>query len=1110
MDSHNKSQKNSESNDSQILDSAIHEKNTFHSEWHEIKPRNRPDKIPLSFAQQRMWFLNQYDSNSTTYIIPTGFRIKGELNIDIFNQAFSEIINRHESLRTTFSSINGQPNHIINSIVDTSIPVFDLQHINFTEREKEAYRFIEKELLHPIDITREVLSPFMIILDTNDFIFLLNIHHIATDGWSQDIIFSELGQVYSQLCKGNSADLPELKIQYSDFAFWQLEQFQSGAYDGQISYWSVKLKSPSLLDLPIDFPRPRYQTYLGADNKFQISDSLSSAIKRFSRNERVSIYMFFLAVYKVFLMRVTNQFDICVGSPIAGRNRVEIEKLVGLFINTLVIRTDLGDNPTFRGLLSRVRDASLDAFEYQDLPFEKIVADLNPIRDLSRSPIFQTMLAFQNYPEISLKIDDLQIEKMRFGPRIAQFDLTFTILESKDGYDCSFTYNKELFKKSTIERMVSSLLTLLNEIIKNPSLRVFNYPIISAFEKQQLIVNWNNTNKQRPADLFFHNLFDEQAKKSPENAAIIFKNQKVTYRELKDRTNQLANYLVELNSGLETRVGLLTEDSIEMVVGLIAVLKAGCSFVPLDPDLPEHRLKYIMENSEVSMVLAQESLLENLSHEDLRVICLDRDYDQISKHSVENPEVEIQTKNLAYIIYTSGSTGTPKGVAIQHDSLNNYLQWVKMDLFNNSNSLMPALTKISFDASLKQLLAPLLLGGSVCIVPGNVRSDPELIVNLMREQEQVAINCVPSVWSGILDYLETQEHKSLTKDIKFLYLGADIFGRELIDRTYAIFPEITIWNLYGPTETTVNASSAKLKREDIISIGKPITNTQIYILDSQLQPVPIGVRGDLYIGGSGLARGYHMQPAATAENFIPNPFSDNPGARLYKTGDLAKYTEDGNVVYLGRSDNQVKIRGIRIEIGEIETYLSMHKGIKESVVITIGNNYLNKNLVAYIVLSGSMRYSVNNIRSYLKELLPDYMIPTRYVFLDTIPLTPSGKIDHLSLPKPEKIRPSLDTRFEAPSTAIETLLSNVWANIIGIDKVGVTDNFFELGGHSLLATQVVSRIRNHFSVPISLRTLFEKPTVREICEYIRENETRYGQSEKTAQAINNSSDVISE
>ena len=1045
--------------------------------------------LPLSFAQQRLWFLNQLEPDSQVYNERKTLRLRGRLNRKALQKALDTIVKRHEVLRTTFSSVDGKPIQIIHEggNVQPEMTAIDLMGLSDEQRGDELDRLLSELTHRPFDLRKDwPLRGTLIRLGDEEHVLLFIIHHIVFDGCSSDILFRELSALYKAFCQGKGSTLKDLPIQYADYAVWQKEWLQGEVLQQQLSYWKRQLKGVSPLELPTDHPRPAVVGHLGQTKTLKFQPALARDLKNLSRQEGVTLFITLLAAFQTLLHRYSGQDDIVVGSPVAGRTREEVEGLIGFFVNTLVLRNDFSGSPTFRELLARVRKNALDAYSHQDVPFEKLVEELQPERDLSYNPFFQVMFQLGHYPTQSVSPGDMNIEEYEFGNDIAKFDLSVGLRDDERGLTGSVEYRIDLFDQTTIERMLGHFQTLLEGIVDDPHQPIGELPLLTEPEKHQLLVEWNDTKTEYPKDICIHNLFEAQVERTPDAVAVVFEDQQLNYREFNNRANQLAHYLIKLGVGPEVLVGICVERSIEMIVGLLGILKAGGAYVPLDSSNPKDRLGFVLEDTQVAIVITEVVSLTNLPPTSARVICLDRDWEQISKQPQDNPDNEATADNLAYVIYTSGTAGTPKGVMINHRSLVNYLCWFNESPLAQTVQSLPVLTRTTFDASLKQLFASLLRGGQVWILSDELVNQPTALLEALTTRNRVGLNCVPTLWRAVLDELNPDRATAVRNSLSAVLLGGEQLDQHLVDRTFAAMPEIEIWNLYGPTEATANACTGMVTPHCSPTIGRPIANTQIYILDRQLQPVPIGVAGELHVAGDGLARGYLNRPELTAEKFIPNPFSTDPQSRFYKTGDLARYFPNGNIEFLGRIDNQVKIRGFRIELGEIEAVLSKHPAVRETVVLAREDTPGDRRLVAHTVATVGANPLADDLRKFLQQKLPNYMVPSAFIFLDSLPRTTNGKLDRKALPAPDHSRPELDDAYTAPRTPVEEILANIWTEILKLNKVGIHDNFFHLGGHSLLATQVVSRIRDSFKLDLPLRTLFEAPTVQGLAQRLQE------------------------
>ena len=884
------------------------------------------DAIPLSFAQQRLWFLDQFEPHSPLYSVCRAVRLSGQLNVEALHKALNAIVRRHEVLRTTFAAVDGFPVQVIAPERRVELELIDLRKRRFTDRQLGS--LLKRKARQPFNLCSDLLLRATLIrLEEQEHILVLVMHHIASDGWSIGILFWELSKLYDAFCGGKPDPLPELTVQYADYAVWQRTELEGPAFDRELSHWKRQLRdAPGLLDLPTDRPRPPIQTYRGATHDISLSVDLADRLKALSRREKVTLFMTLLAAFKTLIYRYTSQHDILVGVPVAGRNRVEIENLIGVFVNTLVLRTELSANLTFRQLLQRVRHVALAAYSHQDVPFEKLVETLQPDRDLSRSPLIQVMFQLRNLPRRDVKISGLEVQPVQVDIGSAKFDLSLEIEDQPSGLFCRLEYATDLFDGATIIRMLGHFKILLKGIVTNPDQRISDLPILTEAERHQLLVEWNDTNRDYPNDKCIHELFESQAEKTPDAVAVVFEDKQLNYRELNKRANQLAHYLTKQGVGPEVLVGICVERSLEMVVGLLGILKAGGAYVPLDPEYPKERLAFMLDEAQISVLLTQLKLLPQFIDFKAHVLCLDKDWDKIAEERDDNPDNLAIAENLAYVIYTSGSTGQPKGVQIQQRSVVNLLCSTRQRPGLTDQDTLLAVTTLSFDIAGLELYLPLTVGAQTILVSREVASDGRRLVDRLGGSGVTVMQATPTSWGMLLD--NQWEEGSQLK----ILCGGEALPKKLADQL--LRRSSSLWNMYGPTETTIWSANCQVSAKwESISLGRPMDNTQTYILDANLQPVPIGVPGELYIGGDGLARGYLKRPDLTAEKFLPNPFSKEPGTRLYRTGDMARYLPDGNIEFLGRLDHQVKIRGFRIELGEIESVLSQHPAVQGTVVV---------------------------------------------------------------------------------------------------------------------------------------------------------------------------------
>ncbi|MBD2529847.1 amino acid adenylation domain-containing protein [Nostoc flagelliforme FACHB-838] len=1052
-----------------------------------IQPVPRQGNIPLSFAQQRLWFFSQIEPNSNAYNIPVAIRLIGKLNVAALSKSINEIIRRHEILRTKFNVVDGEAIQVIHNGENFTFTVIDLQALPEDKKQQEVQNLAVLEAQKPFDIVQDCLIRTTLIqLSETDHVILLTMHHIVSDGWSTGIFIKEITALYTAFSQGQFSPLPELPIQYADFAIWQRKWLQGEVIKTQLNYWKQQLGGNlPILELPSDRPRPAIQSHNGATQPFQLSKSLTEKLKSLSQREGVTLFMTLLAAFKVLLYRYTQQEDIIVGTPIANRNRAEIEGLIGFFVNTLVLRTNFSNNTSFRKLLQQVREVTLGAYAHQDLPFERLVEELQPGRDLSHSPLFQVMFVLQNAAPEFIQLPELTLQPLTAEKKTAKFDITLSLSETEAGVQGDLEYNTDIFDAARITRMLGHFQILLEGVVANPQQNLSELPLLTTNEQHKLLLEWNNTKIDYPQDQCIHQIFEAQVEKTPDAVAVVFENQQLTYHELNIRANQLAHYLQKQGVKPEVLVGICVERSLEMVIGILAILKAGGAYVPLDPAYPKERLGYMLADAQVAVLLTQKHLLETLPAHNAQTVYLDSDEHLLLTQSTANPISNATSQNLAYVIYTSGSTGQPKGVLIDHSDVVRLFAAVQPWYNFHQQDVWTLFHSYAFDFSVWEIWGALLYGGKLVVVPYWVSRTPEAFYELLSKEQVTVLNQTPSAFRQLIQVEQS------TGELKDLNLRLVIFGGEALDiqslqpwfaRHGDESPQLV--NMYGITETTVHVTYRPLTKADLHTtasvIGRPIPDLQVYLLDKNQQLVPIGVPGEMYIGGAGLARGYLNRPDITQERFIVHPLSKQ--GKLYKSGDLARYLPNGDIEYLGRIDHQVKIRGFRIEIGEIKAAIHQHPEIRETIVIVREDIRDDKRLVAYIVPQ-STNISVLELRNFLKAKLVDYMIPSAFVVLEKFPLTPNDKIDRRALPAPDIIQHSEENTY-LTLTPIQELLTGIWAEILGIKQLGIHDNFFELGAHSLLVTRVISQIRNAFKVELPLRCVFESPTVAELAKEI--------------------------
>jgi amino acid adenylation domain-containing protein len=1099
-----------------------------------VQPQSANDcETPLAFAQERLWFMEQFEPGQPFNNIPFAIRIEGALNLDALERAIVEIVRRHKTLRTAFKSAGGRPHAVVVPQAAVSIPTVDLSALTATEREAKAERMTREEAEQPFDLAQSPLLRAKVIhLAKDDYLLLLTTHHIVCDGWSMDVFYRELTALYQAFSEAKPSPLPPLQLDYADFARSQRERLQGETLKTQLDFWKQQLNgAQTTLDLPTDNPRPPLQTYRGAIQYFALPTKLAVELSRLSRKEDVTLFMLLLAAFQTLLHRYTGQEDMLVGSPVAGRTRLEAENLIGFFLNTLVVRGDLSGDPTFRELLSRIRRVALDAYAHQELPFEKLVEALQPVRDLSRPPLFQAMFVLQNEPLRPLELAGLKLTALLTHSGTAKFDLMLSVEEHAGGLSGILEYNTALFNAETVTRLLGNYQTLLEGVVVNVEQHLSQLPVSSEAERRQILDDWNDTRTEFEMEKCVHQLFEERVERTPAGTALVFGDEQFTYRELNERANRLAHELRALGVGPEVRVGICVKRSLEMMVGLLGILKAGGCYVPLDPNYPKERLAFMLEDAQVPVLLTQDKLRSELKFDlpNLKLLSLDalRSAQRDAFH-ITAPRTGVKPGNLAYVIYTSGSTGKPKGVMVTHRNVANFFEGMDRAL-SREPGVWLAVTSISFDISVLELFWTLARGFKVIIHPDddygqipespgkstdktidsgvpedsaaaglpdsnghNALPNPPAAVKGWRSvPEQILrhgvthLQCTPSLAKTLVLAPESRE---AMRRLGKLMLGGEALPVALAKQLREIMSGEII-NMYGPTETTVWSSVHRVDEiGHTIPIGRPISNTEIYILDKSLQPAPMGVPGEIFIGGEGVARGYLNRPEFTAEKFILNPFGPEADSRLYRTGDLGRFRADGTIEYLGRIDHQVKIRGHRVELHEIELAFSQHPAVREIVAVAREDTAGDQRLVAYVVAASKTKPTATELRRFALDRLPEAMTPAVFVFLDELPLTPNGKVNRKVLPAPEGQRPELETAYVAPGSRQEKTIAKIWSELLGVEQVGLNDNFFDLGGNSLLVVQVQSRLREALGRDLPIVKLFRYPTIKALAGFLSERE----------------------
>src|ERR1043165_6947547 len=1036
-----------------------------------VPHHSEADSFPLSFAQQRLYFLNQLEGDSSAYNIPRAFRLFGSLNVDALSRAFASIIARHGSLRTIFVEQDGVPLQKILDRIDSPLILIDLNSFPVTARETEVLRLAKTEAEQPFDLAHgPLLRATLLRLSEIEHVLLLTMHHIVSDAWSASVLFRELAEFY----KHDGANLPELAIQYADYAVWQRKYLTGEVLDHQLNYWTQQLAEPSVLELPADRPRPPLQSSRGSECSLMLSHELAGALNELARAHNATLFMTLLAAFQTLLYRYSGQQDICVGSPVANRDRDEVEPLIGFFINTLVFRTDLSGEPAFATLLQRVRKVALDAYSHRDLPFEKLVEELQPQRSLSYSPLFQVMLILQNTPSRSLHLAGLKVEPLRLETETAKFDLTLGVGEHEAGLHCVLEYNADLFDRDTATGILDHFRVLLESIVADPQTRISELNILPEAERDLILKRWNETSAPYDDHACLHQVFEHQVRQTPDAVALRHNDRSITYAELNERANKFGWLLVERGVKPETVVGICMERSIDMVVGLLGILKAGGAYLPLDPAYPSARLRYMTHDAELTLLLTEARFADKFENTGAQLLSREGLQAELDATKGEALNVEVTAENLAYIMYTSGSTGQPKGVEALHRSTLNRFSWMWRSYPFAAGEVCCQKTALSFVDSVWEIFGPLLQGVPNVIIPDEVLKDPESLVQTLAVNRVSRLVLVPSLLRVLLE--SVADLGTQLPSLKLWITSGEALSPQLAQEFALKLPNSVLLNLYGSSEVAADVTCAEVNSGQEGSLGRPIANTEIYILDCRMQPAPIGVPGDLYVGGANLARGYYKRPHLTAEKFVANPFARLAGQRLYQTGDIARYRTDGNIEYRGRSDSQIKLRGFRIELGEIESALKEHPAVRECVVVL--RQDVNGPALAAYCTNTSSAMDVRELRTYLSQRLPEHMVPAVFISLERMPLLPNGKIDRTALPTPSAASES--SKAEADQlqhTPVEEIVAGIWSKVLSVDHVGVHDNFFGLGGHSLLAIQVVARLKSIFKVELPLKAFFNQPTV---------------------------------
>jgi amino acid adenylation domain-containing protein len=1033
--------------------------------------------FPASFAQQRLWFLDQLDAGTAAYNLPRAFQIVGPLDVDVLTRAFWTVVSRHAPLRTIFDWVDGEARQIVLSDLKVNIPVLDLSDLPLEEREAEALRIVCEEGKKPFNLSEgPLLRVRLVRLQPERHTLVLVLHHIVTDGWSISILFREVTTCYAAFIKNQTPDLPEISIQYAEYAQWQREHMSGALLASEIEHWKNKLEgAQTLLDLPTDFPRPSTHSWRGSSERVSLDRTNLVKLKALAQAESSTLFMVSMAAFQALLWRYTNQESFLVGTPVAARNEVEIENMIALFVNTLVFRADFKDNLTFRNLIRQVRSFALEAYSHQDVPFEKLVEELVPQRSLDIHPLFQVMFTFQNIPKQIFEIPGLTIKEMAFEAGIAKFDLSVEVWDDGE-FHCQFEYNTDIFERSTIQRMLQHFEKLVNSALENPDLPIAKLAIISAQERNQVLTGWNQTAAEYPHSLTIHRAFEEQAEGTPNARALLCEQRSWSYRKVNEDANQLAHRLVEHGISAGSLVGVYLPRSAEAVIALLGTLKTGAAYVPLDPAYPSERLQFMIEDASLAAIVTHSSIQDQLPQSAKNVVVLDHD-EQLHREPTINLARTVSSDERAYVIYTSGSTGVPKGVEGIHRASINRFAWMWRTYPFKPGEVCCQKTNIGFVDSIWEIFGPLLAGVCNVIIPQEVVRDPEELLQVLARERVSRIVLVPSLLRTLLDHAPDLSQR--VPDLRLWSCSGEVLPAALAKRFREAFSDALLLNIYGSSEVAADVTCHEVTDRDLIfsaAIGKPISNTQIYLLDESLNPVPVGMRGQIFVGGDGLSRGYLNRPELTEERFVTNWLAPELSARLYRTGDLGRFRGNGEIEYLGRVDNQIKLRGQRLELGEIESVLASHAAVHQAVVSLTGESEQQKLSAHIVVKEGSSIPGAGELRRYLRTKLPEHMVPANYWLIEKVPQLPSGKVNRAVL---ANTGVALVDREElvVPRNDAEAKLAEIWRELLKVEQVGIEQNFFELGGHSLLVLQVTARIRRMFEVELPVRCVFEAPTI---------------------------------
>jgi len=1041
----------------------------------------RPARVPLSYAQERLWVLEQLEATGAAYHIPSTVRLNGTLDVGALERSFTELVRRHDMLRTRFAAVDGSPEQVIDAPGQFRLETEELEAQAAEEREAALRRRVAEIAGASLDLERGPLFRAVLLkLSAEEHVVVVVMHHIISDAWSMGVLIRELGALYRAFVLGEGSLLPQLPVQYADYALWQRDWLKDEILQRQVAYWKKQMSdAPAALELAVDRARPAMQSFRGAARGLALSLELTRALSALARAEGATLFMVLLAAFAMVLSRWSGQRDVVVGTPIAGRTHRQTEGLIGLFVNMLALRTDLSADPSFRALVGRAKETALGAYAHQDLPFEKLVEELQPVRDLGRHPIFQALLVLQNVPHERLELPGLQLRRVDGEHVTSKLDLSLYLDETEQGLRGHIEYAFDLFEDATIARFADHFVRVLNEAVVDPNRRLSELTLLSAQERERLLVESNANAIAYPRESCVHELFAEQAERTPEAVAVALGTDQLSYRELDRRANRLAHHLRALGVGPDVIVGLCVERSLEMPVGLLGILKAGGAYLPLDPGYPPERLGYMMADAHAKVLVTERLPDRVLPPHDAIVVRLDADAAAIASQPEEAPPRTSEPDHLAYLIYTSGSTGKPKGVMGHHRGVVSRLHW---DVGDGASEVYGQKTTLSFIDAIWEIFMPLIRGGRTVLMPEAAVRDPDALIDELSRQGVTRLVLVPSLLRAAVENVERLAER-LTA-LNYIVSSGEALPADLAEQCLRALPAVKLINIYGTSEfwdaTWYDSGAGAGARG--IPLGRTLPNMRVYVLDEGLQPSPIGVPGDLYVGGAGLARGYLGRPGLTAERFIPHPFGE-AGERLYRAGDVARWRTDGNLEFFGRGDHQVKVRGYRIELGEVENALRSCEGVRQAAVVAREDKTGDKRLIAYLVLEPEQRTAAasGDLRARVRHHLPEHMIPSAFIELEALPLTPSGKLDRNALPMPEI---GGLAAYVAPHTPAEETLAGIWSEVLGTARVGVNENFFEAGGHSLLLIRLHRRISARFDVKVPLVALFQYPTIRSFAIYL--------------------------